>query len=60
MGAEYFYKKYVQDMKKENPCCPLCHREFEQEQEVRELILEVRHFCNMFFSIVFSLDFVCK
>lgn len=41
MGAEHFYKKYVQDMKKENPCCPLCHREFEQEQEVRELILEV-------------------
>lgn len=42
MGAEHFYKKYVEDMKKDNPCCPLCHREFEQEQEVRELILELQ------------------
>lgn len=47
MGAEHFYKKYVQDMKKENPCCPLCHREFEQEQEVRELILELENKLRM-------------
>ncbi|KAJ8311256.1 hypothetical protein KUTeg_011191 [Tegillarca granosa] len=43
MGAEYFFKKYVDDLEKEEPCCPLCHREFDTGQEVKELILELRN-----------------
>lgn len=43
MGAEYFFKKYVDDLEKEEPCCPLCHREFDTRQEVKELILELRN-----------------
>ena len=42
LGAEHFFKKYVGELDKEEPCCPLCHREFDTAQEVRELILEVR------------------
>ena len=48
MGAEHFFKKYVKDLEREKPFCPLCHRGFDDEQEVRELILEVtshRQFC---------------
>ena len=41
LGAEHFFKKYVGDLEKEEPCCPLCHREFDTDQEVRELVLEV-------------------
>lgn len=41
MGSEHFFKKFVVDLKADSPCCPLCHRGFEQEQEIRELILEV-------------------
>ena len=42
VGAEHFFKKYYRELEKDNPCCPLCHREFDTEQEVRELLLEVR------------------
>ena len=41
MGAEHFFKKYARDLQKNNPACPLCHREFDTDQEVRELIHEV-------------------
>ncbi|XP_071087725.1 DNA repair protein RAD50-like [Haliotis cracherodii] len=42
LGAEHFFKKYQDDLKKDSPCCPLCHREFATDQEVRELILELQ------------------
>ncbi|XP_041359275.1 DNA repair protein RAD50-like [Gigantopelta aegis] len=42
MGAEHFFKKYVKDLEKEKPFCPLCHRGFDDDQEVRELILELK------------------
>lgn len=41
LGAEHFFKKYVNDLEKQEPCCPLCHREFDTDQEVKELIIEV-------------------
>lgn len=41
-GAQHFLKKYVKDLEKEKPCCPLCHREFDTDQEVKELVLEVK------------------
>ncbi|KAL5011885.1 hypothetical protein ScPMuIL_010436 [Solemya velum] len=43
LGAEHFFKKYVEDLEKRDPCCPLCHREFDTDQEVRELVLELRN-----------------
>lgn len=47
LGAEHFFKKYVGDLEKEEPCCPLCHREFDTEQEVRELVLELKEKLRM-------------
>ncbi|XP_029643007.1 DNA repair protein RAD50 isoform X1 [Octopus sinensis] len=47
MGSEHFFKKFVVDLKKDSPCCPLCHRGFEQEQEIRELILELENKLRM-------------
>nr|KAG5696240.1 hypothetical protein BaRGS_019942 [Batillaria attramentaria] len=41
VGAEHFFKKYKRELEKHNPACPLCHREFEADQEVRELVLEL-------------------
>ncbi|GAB1599065.1 DNA repair protein RAD50-like [Argonauta hians] len=47
IGSEHFFKKFVTDLKKDNPCCPLCHRDFEQELEIRELILELENKLRM-------------
>ena len=41
MGASYVFKQYVTELEKDMPCCPLCYREFDTEQEVRDLISEV-------------------
>ena len=41
MGAEHFLQKYVDELIKPDPCCPLCHREFDTEQDIKELMLEV-------------------
>lgn len=71
-GAQHFLKKYVKDLEKEKPCCPLCHREFDTDQEVKELVLEVSsnivdsvkglkriYFC-MFCLVVFVFCFFTK
>lgn len=42
LGAQHFFKKYACDLEKQNPCCPLCHRSFDTDQEVRELVLELQ------------------
>ncbi|KAK3099688.1 hypothetical protein FSP39_008022 [Pinctada imbricata] len=47
LGAEHFFKKYVEDLEKQDPCCPLCHREFDTNQEVRELVSELRNKLRM-------------
>lgn len=41
LGAEHFFKKYASDLEKDDPCCPLCHREFDTDQEVKELVIEL-------------------
>jgi hypothetical protein len=41
LGAQHFFKKYAKDLEKDDPCCPLCHRGFDTQQDVRELVLEV-------------------
>lgn len=42
---ETIYKKYVTTMedKKKDPCCPLCHRQFNTLQEMQNLVTEVSH-----------------
>ncbi|KAL4230576.1 DNA repair protein rad50 [Mactra antiquata] len=41
LGAQHFFKKYAKDLEKDEPCCPLCHRDFDTAREVRELIDEL-------------------
>lgn len=47
LGAEHFFQKYVNDLEKQEPCCPLCHREFDTDQEVKELIIELKNKLRM-------------
>ncbi|KAK7096680.1 DNA repair protein RAD50-like [Littorina saxatilis] len=47
LGADHFFKKYVRELERDHPCCPLCHREFDAEQEVRELVLELQNKLRM-------------
>ena len=40
-GVQHIYKKYVTKLEKDDPDCPLCHRPFDDQADVRELIQEV-------------------
>uniref|UniRef100_A0A069DZS5 DNA repair protein RAD50 n=2 Tax=Panstrongylus megistus TaxID=65343 RepID=A0A069DZS5_9HEMI len=40
-SSEYMFRRYVQKLQKQDPCCPLCHREFQQEEEITKLISEL-------------------
>ena len=44
IGASYVFKKYATELEKDKPCCPLCYREFDTDQEVRDLISDVSLF----------------
>lgn len=35
------YKEYVKKLSVKNPCCPLCHRNFEKEDTIADLIEEI-------------------
>jgi len=35
------YKEYVKNLSVKNPCCPLCHRNFEKQNNVADLIKEI-------------------
>lgn len=35
------YKEYVKKLSIKNPCCPLCHRNFEKQDNVADLIKEI-------------------
>ena len=41
MGAQFFFGKYLKKLKEEEPCCPLCHRGFNDQEDIDELIQEV-------------------
>ena len=43
LGSEYFFGKYVDQLETDerDPCCPLCHRGFDENSEIQELISEV-------------------
>lgn len=44
-ASEFMFRRYVEKLQQEEPCCPLCHREFQATEEVAELIEEVRYQC---------------
>ncbi|XP_076362721.1 DNA repair protein rad50 [Tachypleus tridentatus] len=42
VGSQYIYNKYAEKLQRENPCCPLCQRHFEEEQESKDLLRDVQ------------------
>lgn len=36
------FKKYIEKLRTHDPACPLCHRPFDEQTEVDELISEAR------------------
>lgn len=46
-GSEIVLKKYKSDLEKEDPPCPLCHRPFDDRNEVTELIDELNKKLNL-------------
>jgi hypothetical protein len=36
------FRRYIQKLQQPQPCCPLCHRGFDLDADVRELVNEVR------------------
>lgn len=40
-AVDCLYKKYIAKLRAHDPACPLCHRVFEEQTEVEELITEV-------------------
>lgn len=37
----FFTYRYIRALQKSQPCCPLCHRDFEQQNEARSLVDEL-------------------
>lgn len=35
------YKEYIKKLSTEHPCCPLCHRNFQEQDKVKDLIKEM-------------------
>ncbi|XP_069688803.1 DNA repair protein RAD50 isoform X2 [Periplaneta americana] len=40
-SSEYMFRRYIQKLQQPEPCCPLCHRGFDLEADVKELISEL-------------------
>ena len=40
-SSDIMYRRYVEQLKSTEPCCPLCHRDFSNEADITELIYEV-------------------
>uniref|UniRef100_A0A1B6KQF5 Zinc-hook domain-containing protein n=1 Tax=Graphocephala atropunctata TaxID=36148 RepID=A0A1B6KQF5_9HEMI len=40
-ASEFMFGRYVEKLKRNSPCCPLCHRGFQEVQESQELITEL-------------------
>ncbi|KFM68089.1 DNA repair protein RAD50, partial [Stegodyphus mimosarum] len=41
-GSLYLYNKYVEKLEKPRPCCPLCTRAFQAEEEAQSLIKDLQ------------------
>lgn len=46
-AMEYMFKKYIEKLRRHNPDCPLCHRPFDEQSEVEELISEMETKLNV-------------
>jgi len=44
-AVDYMFKKYIEKLRTHDPACPLCHRPFDEQTEVDELISEARTYC---------------
>ncbi|BES89431.1 DNA repair protein RAD50 [Nesidiocoris tenuis] len=40
-ASEHFYSRYLQKLKGQKPCCPLCNRGFTAEKEVNNLVSDL-------------------
>lgn len=41
-SSSFIYEKYIETFQKEDPCCPLCHRNFDNQDEVSDLTTELK------------------
>ncbi|XP_070557933.1 DNA repair protein RAD50.L-like [Ptychodera flava] len=41
-ASQHLFGRYARDLQKTDPRCPLCHRRFDSEQEIQELIEELQ------------------
>lgn len=39
-SSKYMFNKYLTQFQKHKPCCPVCHRDFERDDDVQKLIEE--------------------
>jgi len=51
-AVEYMFKKYIEKLRTHDPACPLCHRPFDEQTEVDELISEARIFAFTYQFVV--------
>ncbi|XP_066998593.2 DNA repair protein RAD50 [Anabrus simplex] len=42
-SQEHLFRRYVQKLQEQDPCCPLCHRNFNNTDEAAELISELNN-----------------
>ncbi|GFG30387.1 hypothetical protein Cfor_05842, partial [Coptotermes formosanus] len=40
-SSEYMFRHYIQKLQQPEPCCPLCHRGFDVDADVKELVNEL-------------------
>lgn len=54
-SSEYMFRRYIEKLQQPQPCCPLCHRGFDLEDDARELVNEVRRcILNLRFKLFIS------
>lgn len=47
IGSQYIFTTYIEKLKHRSPCCPLCHRGFEEQQQALELINDLERKMKM-------------
>jgi DNA repair protein RAD50 len=45
-SSEVLFRRYISSLKQKDPCCPLCHRNFQAAKETEKLIAEVDLYLN--------------
>lgn len=57
-AVDYMFKKYIEKLRTHDPACPLCHRPFDEQTEVDELISEARMFYIYYSFLLYCVTFV--